>query len=139
MSLYETVVRDIEGLFQEGDDLLKEENGDKTATAFGRKGLGSMLVEDNGEDVIVHLTESVVNPLLHTNYNTKPRTLYLAWGGMCMSPVMSTSTFPGNPFPSIAFHFQRQAYLERKDMLLSLFRLTIDMHEVNFFGPEIGL
>ena len=137
MSLYETVVRDIEGLFREGDELLKEENGDKTATAFGRKGLGSMLVEDNGEDVIVHLTESVVNPLLHTNYNTKPRTLYLAWGGMNTIPVVSTAMFPGNPFPSFAFHFDRQVYLERKEMLLSLFRLTIDMHEVNYYGPEI--
>lgn len=133
MSLYETVVRDIKGLFREEDELSKEMNEAGTKTVFGRKGLASFAVKDNGEHVTVLLSKSVIDPLLHTNVVTKA--LYLAWGSMTIGPVARTRLKLG--FRVISFKFHRQAYLERKEMLLSLFRLTIDMHEVNYYGLEI--
>lgn len=137
MSLYEMIVRDIEGLYRAEDELLKEEGESGMDMAFGKKGLGSLVLENYGEDdVMLHLSEHVMTPLVHTKWDTKEE--YLAWGNMTLEAVMWTVW--KSHFPVISFRVQREVYEARKDIFLSLFRLTMDMHEVTSYNElDIGV
>lgn len=134
MSLFETVIGDIEGLYPEG--LGVEPVQGSSWTLLRKNGYnGLSLLQDGTDMVVVCVQGKTMEPILTGPDQAGER--QLVWDQMSVGPVMDDDVFPVM-IPGSVLHFAITApeYARLRTTYLTLFRLALDMHEVNLNGAE---